>query len=223
MTKNALLMTVLGVAIFASANLQAAVVYDNGSPNHNSGNDATQWVQAEDFVLGGAATITGAGVYVADFNTGSADMSSWDGTIDYFIFADDGANNPGALLTSGSGSSVSLTDTGNAWLGGGAGNTHLLTFNLASGFAAAASTQYWFGIHLSTNFDRDDVYWVTQNGNGTNTQHESDGGTFNNWFDNNNEHAFFLESAETIPEPGSLALFGIGAVIAGVGAARRRK
>jgi len=202
------------VALLA-AGAQAAIVYDNGGPDASSGNDATQWVQAENFSIAAGASVMDAGVYIAGFDG----IGNWDGAMDYYFFADVGGT-PGALLASGAAQNMTTTDSGIAWCCGG--NAYLIEFDLAAPFAAAAGTTYWFGIHASANFgERDDIYWVTT-APGAGNGHESDGGTFDNWFNNGQEHAFFLTGGEVtpMPEPMSLALVGIG--LAGLAFRRRR-
>lgn len=195
----------------------AATIYDNGGPLVGSGgNDATQWVQAEDFSLAGGGSIGGAGVAIA----GLGGLGNWDGTLKYFFFADAGGT-PGALLTSGNGQSLITTDLGITWCCGG--NSFLVEFTLESVFDALAGVDYWFGIHLSTDFDRDDIYWVETSANGTLTGQESDGGTFDNWSGNLQEHAFFLTGAQdpvAVPEPGAIVLIAFG--LLGVALMRRR-
>ena len=190
-------------ASLAVAPVSASVVYDNGLPNADDGNDATQWLQAEDFSIAGGAALTGAGIYIAGFG----DISNWDGTLEYFFFAD-AAGAPGGLLASGNGSNISVSDSGMPWCCGG--NSYLVTFDFAALFNAVAGTTYWFGIHLAGDYDtRDDIYWVTTTGSGNGN--ESFGGTLDNWFGNGNEHAFYLvDDAREVPEPTALLLLGIG-------------
>lgn len=196
----------------------AATIYDNGGPLNGpsaSGNEATLWVQAEDFSLAGGGSVGGAGVYIA----GLGDLGNWDGTVEYFFFADAGGS-PGALLTAGKGQGITTTDTGLSWCCGG--NSFLLEFTLESVFSALAGMDYWFGIHLSTNFDRDEIYWVRTSFNSTTPGHESSGGTFDNWSNSSLEHAFFLTGpAATVPEPGAIVLVAFG--LLGVALMRRRR
>ncbi|WP_119460494.1 PEP-CTERM sorting domain-containing protein [Rhodospirillaceae bacterium SYSU D60014] len=194
----------------------AAVIYDNGSPDLVNGNEATAWVQAEDFTLGAGGAVGGAGVYIA----GSGGIGNWDGTVEYFLFADN-AGTPGAVLTSGSGQNATTTDTGIAWVAGG--NTFFVEFDLESVFAAAAGTTYWLGIHLADDFARDNIYWVTTASNGTSFGRESQYEALDNWSNNFSEHAFFLTGDErvSVPEPSILALLGAG--LFGLGLIRVRR
>ena len=200
-----------GVALMAMASAaNASIVYNNGGPNASSGNDATAWVQAEDFTLAAATSLAGAGVYIAGFNG----IGAYTGPFNYFIFANN-AGTPGSVLASGT-ATPTITDTGTPWCCGG--NAQLFRFNFASAFNAAAGATYYLGIHLNGDFTRDDLYWVTTAANATAAGVESNGGTFDNWVSNGQEHAFFLTA---VPEPASWALMIAGFGM--VGAATRRR
>ena len=208
-----------GLLLLISGSLSAGVIYDNGGPNGVSGNEATAWIQAEDFMFAVDTTVTDVHVYFGTFN----DFSAWDGTADYSIYSDT-AGSPtagaGGVLASGSGQNVSTSDSGIPW--GFGGNAFELSFDLLSPFNALAGTSYWLGIHLASDFTPDSVFWVTTAANGTSSGYESSGGTLNNWQNNGQEHAFYLTGdAAQVPSPATLALFGIG--LAGLSWSKRKK
>lgn len=200
---KALKMAVACFSLAVCGLVNSSVIYDNGSPNDRSGNETTAWVQAEDFMLASGGTIESVGVYI-----GFTNNNTWDGAFEYFIFSDS-SGIPGTSLTSGS-VSASVSDTGTPWCC--QGNAFLFEFNLDSAFTALAGTTYWLGIHAADDFSSDGLFWVTTAANGTSTGHESNGGTFDNWFDNNQEHAFYLsgERLVEVPSPTTAAILLIG-------------
>ena len=186
------------------------VVFDNGGPNQQAGNEAAAWIQTEDFKLASPSTIGSAEFWTLE-------SGSWDGTLDWWIFADS-AGLPGTILTSGSaGAGATKIATGGSL---GSFTEYKYDFSLAGVPTLADGTTYWFGIHLSGNWDRDEIYWETTDptaGNGT----ESAGGTMDNWFDNGQEHAFNLSGAAGVPDAaGTALLLGLGLTL--LGAAKRR-
>ncbi|MFN9592451.1 MAG: PEP-CTERM sorting domain-containing protein [Pirellulaceae bacterium] len=198
-----------------------AIVYDNGAADPSGGNESTLWLQANDFTLGSTTNLTGASFFIAGFGG----IGNWDGTLEYLLFADSG-NSPGTLITNGNGNNIVTTDTFVGWLGGG--NIHQVDFEFATPFAAAAGTKYWLGLHLAADYSTMDfIYWVITSptlANGGGNALESDGGTMNNWLGQGKEHAFYLNGTPAggaVPEPTSLAIFGLGAVGAAYRARRR--
>jgi hypothetical protein len=210
MKKLGLLAAVaLATSIIGGA-ASASIIYDNGAPNSVSGNEATAWLQTEDFSFLTNTSVTGAGVYLLSLGSG------WDGSFQYTIF-DDNTGSPGALLASGS-VTPAVTDSGAPSCCGP--NSFLYAFDFASTFNAAAGATYHLGIHAAGDYNGDSLYWTTTALNATATGFESYQGTQDNWYDNGQEHAFYLTSA--VPEPASWALMISGFGLAGASLRRRR-
>jgi len=195
--------------LVASPMAYGVIVYDNGGPDQENGNECTEWLQADNFQLASPATI-GA----AEFWTG--EDGPWDGTLNWWIFNND-AGQPGSILASGAGAGVTKVATGTQLL---FGVEYKYDFSLAGVPTLAAGTTYWFGIHLSSDWNRDEIYWETTaptSGNG----HESDGGTMDNWGNNGLEHAFNLSGVSSVPDACSTAML-LGLALTFLGVARRR-
>lgn len=182
----------LAALVLSAVASQASIIYDNPIFAGASGNEATRWAQASTFSLGSDMTITGGSVAVAGFGN----IGNWDGTVEYWIFDNNGGT-PGAVATSGTASVSGTTDTGVSWAGGG--NIQRINFNFASTFDAVGGTDYWFGVHLSADYDRDNIYWVQSTTR--NSTAESHNGTFDNWSVYNPARAFSLEGHEIAPVP----------------------
>lgn len=212
----------LGCCMLAMAgSADAAVIYDNGSPDGRSAHEATQWLVANDFAFAVDTDVAGAGVYVGDYSAGIDTWAAIGNRLEWSFFADN-AGAPGTTpLASGTARNLTISDSGIDWDPGATGNAYLAEFGLGTVFAAMAGTTYWFAIHLDDDFDnRENIYWVTTVANGSIQGHQSFQGTANNWLGIGQEHAFFLKST-TAPIPAALPLFLSALLVMGMVARRR--
>jgi hypothetical protein len=174
----------------------------------------TDWIQAEDFVLAGPATLTDVSFWSFE-STGA-----YQGSIVWQIYSDN-AGIPGSVLFSGTATPARTADPAAICCGFPIGMRD--DFSVGT-IALLGGTKYWLGLHngpLSTTA-RQEFYWATTNGNTTLTGREQIapfGGT--NWSGNGQDHAFNLSSNQGVPEPATCLL--LGSALCGLALLRRRR
>jgi hypothetical protein len=193
-------LTLLLMVAFAHAD---NIIYNNGGPNQQNGNEMTEWVQTEDFTLTSGQTIS-------DIHFWDVDSGGYAGSITWWIVGDSGGNpNFNDILGTGN-LDVTRVATGNCLFFGCEyeDSWNINPLSLAPG-------TYHLALHNGpVSFDsRSEFYWETTDPNGTPTGRECDltSACYGSWNDNGQEHAFYLSGGvATTPEPGTLALMATG-------------
>ena len=214
MSKGRIVFAVFAIVLLASAFAYAdSIIYNNGAPNQQDGNEMTEWIQTEDFTLNSAVNVTDIHFWDIEAAPGYA------GSITWWIVGDTGGN-PDFNNIYGTGSAdPTRVNTQCGVLGAFCEYSNDWSINPL----ALQAGLYHLALHNGPvgNSGYSSFYWETTNPNGTATGLECDlgGACYNNWNNNGNEHAFYLTGS--VPEPGTLALMGTG-ILGGLAGLRRR-
>lgn len=184
------------------------LLYDNGAPNHISGNNLGFAWQAEDFVLATSAMPGGVRFYSLEL------AGAYRGSISWEIVGDNSGLPGGTIYAQGTTSTVQRIPTG----------TYLGLLEYENSFALSAPPDlpagaYWLVLHngdFGNMGDPNEFLWETTADNASRFGMETvDGGM--NYTINFNQHAFALSA---IPEPSQAWMLLAGCCL--LGALRRR-
>ena len=197
-------LLVTGAAPTANA---AGIIYNNGGPNQVYGTQMSEFLVAENFTLGAAASITNIRFW--SLQSASTDYT---GSMYWGIYGD-AAGSPGAAALHSGVAGVAGSATGSSTLF----NYAEYLFDIPVSFTLGAGN-FWLGLHngsLATT-DPTEMLWET-----TSIPVGSAGkylDSFSGWTDSGNEHAFRLDGGDVtnpVPEPSSpLTLLASGLAIA---------
>jgi hypothetical protein len=194
----------------------SSIIYNNGAPNQVNGNEATQWIQTEEFTLGSANTVTGVEFWDIESAPG------YSGSLTWWITGDIGGN-PDFTNVLGTGNLALATHTATGiCVAFGCEFDNAFSLNVA----LLGGVPYHLALHNGpvTNTTRSEFYWETTGNVDSQAGLECDltnGACYSSWSNNGQEHAFNLTGGPSTPEPGTLALFGTSVV--GIAGVLRRK
>lgn len=209
----------LVVLLLTAAAASAAPIFSNGAPNTDSGNEATEFLQAEDFTLTDNTVLMGARVWAFYWND---PLAGFLGSVDWAIHSN-GNLQPGGALFSGT-----ATPTASAGAPSCCTDPITVMLEFALPDINLAPGTYWLVLHngpVGSATTNQEFFWQTANANGTalGMQRVTTGGA---WASTGLEHAFELDGAVAvnapgdIPEPATFLLSGLA--LAGLACIRRR-
>lgn len=151
----------------------AALLYDNGVPDHVNGSGISNFRTVDDFTLTGPANLNAIRFWAVFNNNDPTGMFS--GNLSWAIYTNAGGT-VGSLFASGSLTGLTMTDTGN---GGGNFNAYQIDFSIGAPVALGAGV-YWLELHdgaVLTTADGSETYWATK-GTGGNARTQPFFGSF---------------------------------------------
>jgi hypothetical protein len=186
------------------------IVYDNGAPDHLSGNNMGFAWQADGFTLGSSTALT-------DLTFWSLEAAgAYRGSISWEIVSDGGGKPSSTIIASGDTSAVTRTLLGN-YLG-----LDEYSNGLSFGALSLGAGTYWLVLHngsLSNLGDPNEFLWETTGPNASYAGMETfDKGA--SWSSNFNEHAFLVSA---VPEPEAPAMLAGGLLLLGLAMRRQEK
>lgn len=193
-------------AVFLVASARASVgeiLVDNGTPNGLSGNEMTQWVQSEDFVLDQPARVGGVRFWAVEIRP-----DSYQGAISWWLHSNAGGE-PGDILHFGSAVPIRVPS------GNSAPEGTEYQFDFALPNLLLSPNSYWLTLHNGDpSFrSRSEFYWSTSDGGphpGEPGMEELAGFRQGFWVTTAQEHAFQLFSAPIPEASASAALLAAG-------------
>jgi hypothetical protein len=186
------------------------IVYDNGAPDHQSGNNMGFAWQADDFTLGSGASVT-------DLTFWSLEAAgAYRGHISWEIVLDVGGMPSSTIAASGDTSAVTRSLLGN-YLG-----LDEYSNGLSVGSLSLGAGTYWLVLHngsLGNLGDPNEFLWETTAPNASVAGMETyDKGA--SWGSNFNEHAFLVSA---VPEPEAPAMLAGGLLLLGLAMRKQEK
>lgn len=213
--KNLRVYFAVVAVLLGMSSARAALIYDNGAPTDFDGLEMTQWIQADDFILGAPAALAGVRFWASE----SAEFGSYRDCITLTLYEDDGGA-PGMILYRNTQAPARTFDHNyDMWA--------VYRYDFAVGSFELEAGTYWLGLHhgsLSvTSFE--DFFWEVSSDELSGGLSYSDIAPFDEgtWFPNDAELAFQVYGAcpQAIPVPGTVLLGSLGAgLVAGL---RRRR